>query len=136
MNPAPVFLLRKTERAGLAFVFLWFLLGGIAHFVFTEAEMRIVPPWMPWPREVVLLSGVAELLGAAGLLWRPSRRAALWGLFALTIAVTPAHFYMLQQPALFPSVPYWALVLRLPVQAALLALIAWLALRPTTASRR
>lgn len=98
--------------------------------------MRIVPPWMPWPREAVLLSGVAELLGAAGLLWQFSRRAALWGLFALTIAVTPAHFYMLQQPALFPSVPYWALVLRLPLQVALLTLIAWLAMRPAVASRR
>lgn len=98
--------------------------------------MRIVPPWMPWPREAVLLSGVAELLGAVGLLWRPTRRAALWSLFALTIAVTPAHFYMLEQPALFPSVPYWALVLRLPVQAALLALIAWLAVRPAAASDR
>ncbi len=128
--------MRNTKRAGLAFVFLWFMLGGIAHFVFTEAEMRIVPPWMPWPREVVLLSGVAELLGAAGLLWRPARWAALWGLFALTIAVTPAHIYMLQEPALFPSVPYWALVLRLPLQVALLALIAWLAWRPATASAR
>ncbi|MES2685962.1 MAG: hypothetical protein V4706_04015 [Pseudomonadota bacterium] len=129
MNPASIPAMCKAEGAGLAFVFLWFLLGGIAHFVFTEAEMRIVPPWMPWPREVVLLSGVAELLGAAGLLWHPARRAALWGLFALTIAVTPAHIYMLQEPALFPSVPYWALVLRLPLQAVLLALIAWLALR-------
>lgn len=133
--PASPFL-RKAERAGLAFVFLWFLLGGVAHFVFTEAEMRIVPPWMPWPREAVLLSGVAELLGSAGLLWRPARRVALWGLFVLTIAVTPAHFYMLQQPALFPSVPYWALVLRLPLQAALLALITWLALRPAVGSGR
>jgi len=32
---------------------------------------------------------------------------------------------MLQQPALFPSVPYWALVARLPLQVALLALITW-----------
>ncbi|MGQ2978645.1 MAG: DoxX family protein [Polaromonas sp.] len=127
---------RKAERAGLALVFLWFLLGGLAHFVFTEAEMSIVPPWMPWPREAVLISGVAELLGAVGLLWRPVRRAALWGLFVLTIAVTPAHIYMLQQPALFPSVPYWALLLRLPIQAALLALIAWLALRPAAVSGR
>ena len=31
---------------------------------------------------------------------------------------------MLQRPELF-GVPYWALVLRLPVQVALLALIAW-----------
>ena len=91
--------------------------------------MRIVPPWFPWPRAAVLASGGFELLGAFALLWRPSRRAALWGLFALTLAVTPAHIYMLQQPGLFPSVPVWALVLRLPLQLALLALIAWLALR-------
>ena len=111
--------------AGLAFVFLWFAIGGVAHFALTETEMRIVPPSIPWPRAAVLVSGVFELLGAAGLLWRPTRRAAGWGLFALTLAVTPAHFYMLQQPELFPAVPYWALVLRLPVQLALLALIWW-----------
>jgi len=105
-------------------VFLWFLIGGIAHFVATETEMRIVPPYIPWPRAAVLVSGVFELLGAAGLLWPPTRRLAGWGLFALTLVVTPAHIYMLQRPELF-AVPYWALVLRLPVQVALLALIAW-----------
>ena len=112
-------------------MFLWFLIGGIAHFALTETEMRIVPPWVPWPRAAVLVSGVFELLGAAGLLWQPTRRAAGWGLFALTLAVTPAHIYMLQQPELFPSVPYWALVLRLPLQVALLVLIAWSTQRPS-----
>ena len=125
---------RRVSRAVLAFIFLWFFLGGIAHFVFTEAEMRIVPPYIPWPRGAVLVSGVFELLGAVGLLWPPTRRAAAWGLFALTLAVTPAHIYMLQQPGLFPSVPYWALVLRLPLQVALLALIAWIVLRPVASS--
>ena len=114
-----------SKRIGLAIVFLWFLIGGIAHFVLTETEMRIVPPWIPWPRAAVLVSGVFELLGAAGVLWQPTRRAAGWGLFALTLAVTPAHFYMLQRPDLFPSVPYWALIARLPLQVALLALIVW-----------
>ena len=121
MTPAP---LSTWRRLGLAFVFLWFLIGGIAHFVATDLEMRIVPPYIPWPRAAVLVSGVFELLGAAGLLWRPTRRAAGLGLFALTIAVTPAHIYMLQRPELF-EVPYWALVARLPVQVALLALIWW-----------
>jgi uncharacterized membrane protein len=124
----------RASRASLAFVFLWFFLGGIAHFVFTEAEMRIVPPYIPWPRGAVLVSGVFELLGAVGLLWPPTRRATAWGLFTLTLAVTPAHIYMLQQPGLFPSVPYWALVLRLPLQVALLAVIAWIALRPNDSS--
>ena len=121
---------RPALRAALAFVFAWFFVGGIAHFVFTETEMRTVPPYIPWPRGAVLVSGVLELLGAVALLWPPTRRLAAWGLFALTLAVTPAHIYMLQQPGLFPAVPMWALVLRLPLQAALLALIAWIGSRP------
>ena len=120
----------RARWAGVAFVFLWFALGGIAHFVATDTEMRIVPPYIPWPRAAVLISGVFELLGAAGLLWQPTRRAAGIGLFLLTLAVTPAHFYMLQRPDLFPSIPYWALILRLPIQVALLALIAWITAKP------
>jgi uncharacterized membrane protein len=116
----------RAKLAGLSFVFLWFFIGGIAHFAATRVEMSIVPPYIPWPRAAVLVSGVCELLGAAGLLYRPTRRAALFGLFALTLAVTPCHFYMLQRPELFP-VPYLALVARLPLQVALLALIAWCA---------
>jgi uncharacterized membrane protein len=105
-------------------VFLWFFIGGIAHFAATDTELRIMPPYIPWPRAAVLISGVFELLGAAGLLYRPTRRAAGMGLLLLTIAVTPANIYMLQHPDLF-TIPYWVLVLRLPVQAALLVLIAW-----------
>ena len=117
--------LRLAGRIGLGVVFLWFFIGGIAHFVATDVETGIVPPWVPAPRLMVLVSGVFELLGAAGLLWPRSRRAAGWGLFALTIVVTPVHVWMLQRPDLFPTIPYWALVLRLPLQVALLALIVW-----------
>jgi uncharacterized membrane protein len=111
-------------RLGLAFVVLWFGLGGIAHFAFTRIEERIVPPYVPWHHATVLVTGVFELLGALGLLFKRTRRAAGWGLFALTIAVTPANIYMLQRPEL-SGIPYWLLVARLPVQAALLALIFW-----------
>ena len=117
--------LSRRKLAGLAFVFLWFLVGGIAHFVATEIEMRIVPPYVPWPRAAVLVSGVFELLGAAGLLWRTTRRVAGIGLFLLTTVVTPCHLYMLQRADLFASIPLWALWVRLPIQVALLALIAW-----------
>ena len=123
---------RKPSRgqvAGLAVVFLWFFIGGIAHFVATATEARIVPPWFPWPVAAVLASGVFELLGAAGILVASTRRQAGIGLFLLTLAVTPAHIYMLQAPELFP-VPLWALWLRLPVQAALLWLILWSTWRP------
>ncbi|HEY2463492.1 MAG TPA: hypothetical protein VGI32_05500 [Steroidobacteraceae bacterium] len=113
-----------VKRIGLILVFLWFLFGGVAHFALTETEMRIVPPVIPWPRAAVLVSGVFELLGALGILLPVTRRAAGIGLFLLTIAVTPANVYMLQHAELF-NVPRWALIVRLPFQVALLALILW-----------
>lgn len=112
------------KRVGLSFVFLWFLIGGIAHFVFTDIEMRIVPPYIPWPRLAVLGTGVLELVGAAGLIPKSTRRSAGIGLFLLTLAVTPANVYMLQRHDLF-DVPIWLLVARLPLQIALLSLIWW-----------
>ena len=116
------------KRIGVGFVFLWFLLGGIAHFAATRLEMSIVPPSLPAPRALVLVSGACELLGALGLLFAATRRAAGIGLFALTIAVTPANIYMLQHAERF-NVPYWLLVARLPLQLALLAIIAWSAIQ-------
>ena len=112
------------KRIGLIVVFLWFLFGGVAHFSLTEVEMRIVPPLVPWPRAAVLIIGVFELLGAVGILIPATRRAAGVGLFLLTIAVTPANVYMLQHAELF-NVPRWALIVRLPFQVVLLALILW-----------
>lgn len=117
------------QVGGIAFVFLWFFIGGIMHFAATAAEARIVPPAVPWPVAAVLVSGVCELLGAAGILVPATRRFAGGGLFLLTLAVTPAHFYMLERPDLF-NVPLWALWLRLPIQAVLLWLIWWSTWRP------
>jgi len=114
----------RLKAAALVFVFVWFFVGGIAHFVLTETEMRIVPPYVPWSFAVVLVTGVFELLGAAGLLVRSTRAMAGMGLFLLTIAVTPANVYMLQHAETF-KIPMWVLVMRLPLQLALLALIAW-----------
>ncbi len=114
----------RARTAGLVFVFLWFFVGGIAHFVATDLEMRIVPPFVPDARTAVLISGVAELLGAAGLLFRATRSAAGWLLFVVTLAVTPANVWMLETADRWP-VPYWALVARLPLQVVLLVVILW-----------
>ncbi len=114
----------RARIVGLTIIPLWFFIGGVAHLTATETVMRIVPIYVPWPWAAVIVSGVFELLGAAGILWRPTRRIAGLGLMALTIAVTPAHVYMLQQPDLF-GIPMWALWVRLPIQVGLLFLIWW-----------
>src|SRR5450631_1050794 len=114
----------RGRLIALGFVFLWFLIGGVAHFAATDVEMRIVPPSIPWPRSAVLVSGVFELLGALGVLIRRYRAAAGVGLFLLTLAVTPANVYMLQHAELF-GVPSWLLALRLLAQVGLLVVIAY-----------
>jgi len=119
----------KGQFIGLSIVFLWFFIGGIMHFAATETEVSIVPPYVPWPLAAVLVSGFFELLGAVGILIPSVRKAAGVGLFLLTLAVTPAHIFMLQRSELF-HVPVWALWLRLPIQVALLALILWSTWRP------
>ncbi len=113
-----------ARRLGLALVFVGFLVGGAAHFAATEREMSIVPAYIPRARAGVLVTGALELLGAAGLLLPFTRRQAGVGLMLLTIAVTPANLYMLQHADWY-GIPYWMLLLRLPLQVALIALIAW-----------
>lgn len=126
------------QTAALAFVFIWFLLGGIGHFATAGFFIGIVPPWVPWPALAVYVSGVFELLGAAGLLLPRWRRPAGAGLLLLTLCVTPANVHMWQHPELFPLLPQpWlslVLSLRLVVQVFLLYCI-WLgALRRPVAS--
>lgn len=115
------------DRICLIFVVAWFLFGGAGHFISADFFVGIVPPYIPRPEWVVAVSGVFELLGAAGLLYRPTRRAAAVGLFLLTLAVTPANVYMWQNPQLFPLFQPVLLGVRLLVQVVLLAAIARLA---------
>ena len=67
MNLATTPPLNRAKRIGMAFIILWFLLGGIAHFVFTDAEVRIGPPSIPSPR-----NALAPLNWSDGLARTPS----------------------------------------------------------------
>lgn len=113
------------KRLGLGIVFAWFFFGSIGHYVQQDFFLSIVPPYIPWPKAAVYVSGVFEMLGAIGVLLPQTRRAAGIGLFLLTLAVTPANAWMWQHPELFPQFPAWALSLRLVIQVLLLANIWW-----------
>lgn len=109
--------------AATVLVVAWFSLGGIGHFVFADAVASIVPSGLPWRREAVWITGVFELLGAVGLLVPRTRALAGWGLFVLTLCVTPANVNMWLHAERFPAIPEWLLLARLPFQLLLLGAI-------------
>ena len=74
----------------LSFVFIWFFIGSLAHFIFSGSEAKIIPDYIPWHMADVYVSGFLEMLGALWLLSKKTRPYAGFGLFCLTIAVTPA----------------------------------------------
>ncbi len=57
--------------------------AGVMHFIVQETYMRVVPPYLPVQRALVLLSGAAEIVGGVGVLVPQTRQAAAWGLVAL-----------------------------------------------------
>lgn len=95
------------------------------HFISPEFFLAIMPPYVPFHEAAVAISGVIEILGALGLLFQRTRRMAGLGLFALTLAVSPANIYMSMNPELFPDVSEVALTVRLVIQVLLLACIWW-----------
>lgn len=119
--------------AGLALVVAWFTLGGLAHFVWPAHLVEAIPPSLPWREAAVHITGLFALVGAAGLLLPRFRRAAGLGLVALTLCVTPANFYMWVYAERFAAIPEGLLLLRLPLQVVLLALL-WGVTQPWRAS--
>jgi uncharacterized membrane protein len=107
-----------------------FLTSGVCHFLLTPFFVAIMPPYLPWHEAAVYVSGGFELAGALGLLMAHTRRSAGLGLFVLTVLVTPANVHMAVHPELYPTFSETALILRLPLQALLLALIYYAAIRP------
>ncbi|GIP30295.1 hypothetical protein J23TS9_54250 [Paenibacillus sp. J23TS9] len=87
LRPWPIAL-----RGGLAAMFM---LTGTVHFVYLRSELiDMVPPILPYPGLIVTVSGVLELAGAVGLLWRPTAAWAAGGLTLLLIAMFPANLYI------------------------------------------
>jgi uncharacterized membrane protein len=100
-----------------------FIIGGAMHFILPSTYRKIIPPHFPSPAALVAISGFAEIAFGSGLLIRPLRRTAGWGLIALLLAVFPANIYMAVAPEhVGVKLPSWVLWGRLPLQ---FVLIGW-----------
>lgn len=94
--------------------------SGAVHLVAPQVYEPLMPSWVPAHRQVIVWSGVAELLCAAGLMLPQTRRAAGYASAALLTGVYVGNVKMAVDAAkgrnpVFKAAAYARLPLQLPM---------------------
>jgi uncharacterized membrane protein len=109
---------------------LMFVVTGAVHFVPRGRidMVRMVPPSLPRPDLLVTLTGILELLGAAGLLVPWLARVSAFALIALLVAMFPANVRAARVHLTVAGRPAMSLALRLPLQFFWIGALWWVAI--------
>lgn len=114
---------QDSARYALAVMFIF---TATAHFNKMKHDFaRMIPAYFPHPLVVVYVTGVLELLGAAGLLLPQFRRLAGICLIALLAGMFVANINAAQRSITLRGKPPTPLWLRVPMQVFFIALLWW-----------
>ena len=112
-----------SARYALAVMFIF---TATAHFNKMKHDLaRMIPAFFPRPLLLVYVTGVLELLGAAGLLLPQFWKIAGICLIALLVGMFVANINAAQKGVTLRGKPATALWLRAPMQAFFIALLWW-----------
>jgi uncharacterized membrane protein len=100
-------------------LFIIFVSSGIGHFFNSALYVKMVPPYIPFPNEVVLLSGAAILLMAIGIMIPKFSHITARFMMLFLLGTFPALFYMISNPEIFGAINPQALAALLPIQLAM-----------------
>jgi len=105
-----------------------FVLAGINHFINPEWYDPLMPPWLPQPEALNLLSGALEVAFGAGLMTKEYRKFSAYGIIFLMIAFIPAHIHHIKMDGCVSDqicIPLWAAWVRLIIIQPLIILWAY-----------
>lgn len=97
-----------------------YIVAGIMHFLKPKMYMRIMPRYLPNHKLLVIFSGISEILLGFGICFATSKNIALIGIIAMLTVFLLVHFYMLSSEKAGAGIPKWLLILRIPLQFALM----------------
>ena len=110
-------MLAIIHQISLFLMSAFYAYAGYSHFKHPRFFYKITPPLLkPWAEPINVIVGIAEILGAIGLLIPFTRSLAAAGIVALLFAVFPANIYHLAAKGAGTRVPMWLLWLRIPIQ--------------------
>ena len=104
---------------------LFYIQIGIKHFTNMDWFMKIMPPYLPYHKELIYLSGIFEILFGVMLFFEKTRFLAGWGLILLLVAVFPANIYLAQTNGAAMGTSAAIAWGRLPFQIVFIALAYW-----------
>ena len=114
---------QDSARYALAVMFIF---TATAHFNKMKHDLaRMIPAYFPRPLLLVHVTGVLELLGAAGLVLPQFRRLAGICLIALLVGMFVANVNAAQKGVTLRGKPATPLWLRAPMQVFFIALLWW-----------
>ena len=87
----------RLQQALKVIVTLPLVISGSVHLVMPAVLAPMIPPVFPARTLLVVLSGLLELAGAAGLRLRRTQRSASLAIALLMVAVFPANIYVAGQ---------------------------------------
>lgn len=108
------------KKLSLYIMAVFYFAAGLNHFWHPEFYLKIMPPWLPWHKELVLISGICEMLFALLLIFPGSRKLGAWCIILLLIAVFPANVQMMINYLNESNPKLWIAIARLPLQIILI----------------
>lgn len=121
----------STGHAGRIAVAAVFFFTALGHFAKPTEMREMIPSWVPVRNLVVLISGLFELVLALGILIPSSFHVAAFAAIAFLVLATPLNVYSALNRVSFGghgAGPKYLLV-RLPLQAILIAWTWWFSFR-------
>lgn len=82
-------MVRAAMRWAIA---LFYTAAGLAHLIAPDKLLSITPSWVPYPLQVVLLTGIFEILVSIALVTKPLRWWAGVAMAVYALCVWPANF--------------------------------------------
>jgi len=97
-----------------------YIFAGIMHFVKPKMYLRIMPRYLSNHKALVVWSGAAEIILGFAICVPSTKNVALIGIILMLFIFLLVHFYMLKGKKEGVGIPKWILILRIPLQFALM----------------
>lgn len=108
------------KKISLALMSLLYVLAGINHFVHPLFYSGPMPPYLPFPMELIYISGVCELVLGLLLIPAKTRKLAASLIILMLILFFTVHIQMIVNDYQTGGIVLWIAIIRLPLQFVLI----------------